>query len=104
MSGRYFEFLGVHPALGRGFTSADDYAEAPYAVISYNYWQRRFNGSPEVVGKTFALRKAVLTIIGVAPAGFVGETASQQPDFWLPLRMQPLRDPRRRSAARYASG
>jgi len=90
VSGGYFEFLGVHPALGRGFTSADDYAEAPYAVISYNYWQRRFNANPDVVGKTFRLRKAVLTIVGVAPAGFVGETVGQQPDFWLPLRMQPL--------------
>ena len=90
VSGGYFEFLGVHPALGRGFTSADDYTEAPYAVISYNYWQRRFNGSPDVVGKTFSLRKAVLTIIGVAPAGFIGETIGQQPDLWLPLRMQPV--------------
>jgi putative ABC transport system permease protein len=90
VSGGYFEFLGVHPALGRGFTSADDYAEAPYAVISYNYWQRRFGGSPDVVGKTFSLRKAVLTIIGIAPAGFIGETVGQQPDLWLPLRMQPL--------------
>jgi predicted permease len=90
VSGGYFEFLGVHPALGRAFTSADDLAEAPYAVISYNYWQRRFNGSPGVVGKTFTLRKAVLTIIGVAPAGFIGETVGQQPDLWLPLRMQPL--------------
>ncbi len=103
VSGGYFEFLGVHPALGRGFTSADDYAAAPYAVISYNYWQRRFNGSPDVVGKTFTLRKAVLTIIGVAPAGFIGETVGQQPDFWLPLRMQPIVIPGPGSAARYAS-
>ncbi len=90
VSGGYFEFLGVHPALARGFTLADDYAQAPYAVISYNYWQRRFNGSPDVVGKIFTLRKAVLTIIGVAPAGFIGETVGQQPDLWLPLRLQPL--------------
>jgi len=90
VSGGYFEFLGVHPALGRGFTPADDHAEAPYAVISYNYWQRRFNGSTDVVGKTFTLRKAVLTMIGVAPPGFVGETVGQQPDLWLPLGMQPL--------------
>ena len=93
VSGGYFEFLGVQPVLGRGFTSTDDYTEAPYAVISYNYWQRRFNGSPDVVGKTFTLRKAVLTIIGVAPAGFIGETVGQQPDFWLPLRMQPITIP-----------
>src|SRR5260221_8878925 len=61
----------------------------PYAMISYNYWQRRFGGRRDVVGKTFPLRKAALTIIGVAPPGFVGETSGQQPDMWLPLRMQP---------------
>ena len=42
-----------------------------------------------MLGKTFTLRKAALTIIGVAPPGFIGETSGQQPDLWLPLRMQP---------------
>ena len=64
-------------------------AETPTAVISYNYWQRRFGGRPDVLGKTLTLRKAALTIIGVAPPGFIGETSGQQPDLWLPLRMQP---------------
>ena len=71
------------------FTTAEDRAETPSAVISYNYWQRRFGGRPDVLGKTVTLRKAALTIIGVAPPGFIGETSGQQPDLWLPLRMQP---------------
>jgi hypothetical protein len=41
------------------------------------------------LGKTFAIRKAPLTIIGVAPAGFIGETVDEQPDFWLPMHVQP---------------
>lgn len=89
VSGGYFDVLGVSPALGRGFTPADDHGEAPYAVISYNYWQRRFGGRPDILGKTFTLRNAVLTIIGVAPPGFLGETVGQEPDLWMPLGMQP---------------
>lgn len=102
VSGGYFQVLGVGPALGRVFTAEDDRAALPHAVISYDYWQRRFGGSVDVLGKTIAiatlkafsapmiLPKASLTIIGVAPRGFIGETAGQQPDIWIPLRMQPV--------------
>ena len=89
VSGSYFETLGIEAAMGRVFTSADDRADSPSAVIGYGYWQRRFAGR-NVLGQSFTLRNAVLTIIGVAPRGFIGETAGQEPDFWLPLRMQPL--------------
>jgi len=89
VSGGFFQVLGVHAAVGRLFTAAEDRAETPYAVIGYNYWQRRFGGRPDVLGKTLSLRNAVLTIIGVAPSGFIGETSGQQPDLWLPLRLQP---------------
>ena len=84
-----FRSCGVRPAIGRLFTAADDRAEAPYAVISYSYWQRRFGGRPDVLGRTITLRKVALTIIGVTPLGFIGETSGQQPDLWLPLRLQP---------------
>lgn len=89
VSGGFFEVLGVGPAIGRVFTTAEDRAETPSAVISYTYWQRRFAGCPDVLGKALTVRKAALTIIGVAPRGFVGETSGQQPDLWLPLRLQP---------------
>jgi predicted permease len=89
VSGGFFQVLGVSAAIGRVFTAAEDRVESPYAVISYNYWQRRFGGRPDVLGMTLTLPKAVLTIIGVAPPGFIGETSGQQPDLWLPLLMQP---------------
>jgi predicted permease len=76
--------------IGRTFTASDDHTDAPYAVISYPFWLRRFAGRPDVLGKTFMLRKARLTVIGVAPKGFIGETSGQQPDLWIPLRMQTL--------------
>ncbi|OLC80890.1 MAG: hypothetical protein AUH72_10835 [Acidobacteria bacterium 13_1_40CM_4_65_8] len=89
VSGGFFQVLGVDPAIGRLFTVAEDRTDAPDAVISYTYWQRRFGGRPDVLGRPLTIRKAVLTIVGVAPRGFIGETSGQQPDLWLPLRMQP---------------
>jgi predicted permease len=88
VSGEFFQVLGVSPAIGRVFTAEDDRAALPHAVISYNYWQHRFGGRADVLGKTLTLPKTTLTIIGVAPRGFIGETAGQQPDLWIPLRMQ----------------
>ena len=95
VSGGFFQVLGVRPAIGRLFTPAEDRVETPYAVISHSYWQRRFGGRPEIVGTTMTIRKAALTVIGVTPRGFIGETHGQQPDFWLPLRMQPVLIPGR---------
>jgi predicted permease len=88
VSGRFFEVLGVGAAIGRVFTSAEDRVPTPTAVISHSYWQRRFGGRADVLGKTLGMRGAALTIIGVAPRGFVGESSGQQPDVWVPLGMQ----------------
>src|SRR6185295_2020271 len=88
VSGGFFEVLGAHPEIGRLFTTEDDRTASPTAVISYNYWQRRFGGRADVLGKTLTVRKAILTIIGVAQRDFIGETNGQRPDLWMPLRMQ----------------
>jgi predicted permease len=87
VSGAFFETLGVSPAMGRLFTANDDGADSRSVVISYPYWQR-LGGRPDVLGKTLFIRGAALTIIGVAPRGFIGETHGQQPDMWAPLRLQ----------------
>jgi predicted permease len=81
--------LGVRPAIGRLSTVSEDHGEGASAVISYAYWQRRFGGRPEALGQTLSVRNTPVTIVGVTPAGFVGETSGQQPDLWLPLRLQP---------------
>ncbi len=93
VSGGFFELLGVHPFLGQLFTAADDRTLQPTVVISYNYWQHRFGGRPDVLGKTVAVGPAETTIIGVTPPSFIGETSGQQPDVWLPLRLQPVVSP-----------
>jgi predicted permease len=88
VSGTYFQVLGANPAAGRVFTADADRAEMPEAVISHSFWQRRFGGRDDVIGRTLTIRNATLTIVGVMAPAFVGETSGQLPDLWVPLRMQ----------------
>lgn len=86
VSREYWNVLQVSTAIGRGFEPAP----APVAVLSHPYWKRRFHSDPGVLGKSIQIRKAMVTIAGVAPPDFFGETAGQQPDIWTPLDLQPL--------------
>jgi predicted permease len=90
VSGEYFNVLGVHAILGRTFTADDERGpgSAPYAVISHAYWQRRFAGAPSVLGSRVRIAAADLQIVGVAPAGFLGESVGEAPDVWIPVAMQ----------------
>jgi putative ABC transport system permease protein len=92
VSAEFFDVLGVKPFLGQFFSPFD--RAAPAAVLSYRYWQQRFGASPEVRGQALVVEKTPLTIIGVAPPGFIGETSGQQPDLWLPLPIQPTLFPK----------
>ncbi len=67
-----FQYMGVTPLLGRGFTDADAPGgnAAPVAVLSYLFWQRQFGGSRDVVGKTIELDHQIFTVIGVVPPRF----------------------------------
>ena len=87
VSDEFFQVLGARAAVGRFFTTGQT---EPVVVISHDYWQRRFAGRPDVLGRTLTVRQAAFNIIGIAPSGFIGETAGQHPDLWLPLRAQPL--------------
>jgi predicted permease len=89
VSGTFFDVLGVRPALGRLFGNLEDSGEPASAVISHSYWRRRFNSRPDAIGRTLIVRDTPVTIVGVTPPEFVGETGGQQPDMWLPLRLQP---------------
>jgi predicted permease len=91
VSGNYFTTLGVPAAFGRTLLRADDRRPAgePVAVLSDTYWTRRFGRDPSVIGRSFRLRTAVFTIVGIAPRGFLGETMGEAVDIWLPLSAQP---------------
>jgi predicted permease len=94
VSDNYFSVLGVEALRGRTFGSANkaELAASPSVLISENYWQKRFEGDPAILGKPVRLNGAAFTIIGVAPHNFVG-TFVAAPDFWLPLSLEPLIHP-----------
>lgn len=89
VSSGYFETLGVPAMIGRTRGPAES-PEAPLAVISHDFWQRRLGGRESAIGVQIAFRKASFTVIGVMPPSFFGETVGDQPDVWLPLELQPL--------------
>jgi predicted permease len=90
VSGNYFELLGVRAILGRTLAAEDDRSETlPAMVVSYAYWKRRFNSDTSLVGKVLEINDLPLTIVGVAPPEFFGESFNSIPDFWLPISMQP---------------
>ncbi len=91
VSEEYFSVLGVEPTIGRFFNSQDATGpdRDPYAVISYDFWQKRFGGKTDVLGTPIKLNNTILTVVGVAASGFKGETVGENPDFWIPMMMQP---------------
>jgi predicted permease len=86
VSGTFFSGLGVNLPLGRGFSEDDEIHHAPVAVISYNYWTRRFARDREVLGKTLYVNAVPMTIVGVAARGFEGVEPGGSTDFWIPLQ------------------
>ena len=90
VSANYFDAIGVRPVLGRGFEVGEDVGRNshPVTVISYQMWQDRFHGDPNVVGKTQVLAGLPHTIVGVAPNGFYGTFVGYAFQFWVPASMQ----------------
>ena len=86
VSGTFFSGLGVNLPLGRGFSEQDETNHAPIAVISYNYWTRRFARNPDVLGKTLFVNGVPMTIVGVSAEGFEGVEGAGSTDFWIPLQ------------------
>ena len=89
VSGWMFHSFGIRPALGRVFTENDDLAPGahPYAVLSYEYWKRRFAEDPSVLGRTFRTGSDVYQIIGVAEGPFTGTEPGRATDIFLPTMM-----------------
>ena len=92
VSANYFDVIGIHPILGRGFEPGEDTgANAhPVVVISYQLWKGRFKGDPNIIGKTERLDGVHHTIIGVAPEGFYGTFVGWAMQFWVPASMEQL--------------
>jgi predicted permease len=117
VSGEYFDTMGVRPELGRMFVR-DDEPSAPaansaggnspsgssggdgssaassaaghsVAVISYDFWQRKFNGATDVLGRTLQINQLLFTIVGVSDRRFRGDWVGHATDVWFPYTMQP---------------
>jgi len=90
VSGNYFSFLGVTPALGRILAESDDTSPGsnPVAVASYSWFQHHFSGSPTGIGKPISIEGHIYTLIGVAQPGFFGTSVGEAPDLWIPLSME----------------
>src|ERR1700689_3452332 len=83
----FFSTLGLQPALGSLiFPGEPDKSPAPPAVIiSYPYWQRRFAGDPNIIGKNVTVNGKPLTIVGVSPKGFFGPYTPAEISVFLPF-------------------
>jgi predicted permease len=92
VSANYFDAIGVHPILGRGFEPGEDSGSSahPVTVISYQLWRGRFKGDPQIIGKTQRLDGVLHTIIGVAPEGFYGTFVGWAMQFWVPASMEQI--------------
>jgi len=89
VSGWMWESFGLHPALGRLFTQQDDKTPGahPVAVLSYDYWSRRFGRDPQVIGRTLRIGDQLLEIVGVGPKTFTGTEPGTITEIFLPTMM-----------------
>jgi len=91
VSGWMFGTFGLRPALGRLLTENDDLKPhaSPYAVLSYDYWTRRFARDPKIIGRTFRMSDDLYEIVGVGPAPFTGTETGTVTDVFVPAMMYP---------------
>jgi putative ABC transport system permease protein len=77
--------LQVPPRLGRSFTSDDDQPGSPRrAILTHGYWQRRFGGTSDVVGRSLTINGTPYEVIGILPSSF--KFLHTDPALLLPLR------------------
>jgi predicted permease len=95
VSGNYFDVLGVKAIKGRTFLPEEDKRPLshPVAVLSYNSWQKRFGGDPDLVGKDVLLNNHQFRVIGITPEGFKGTEMVYTPEIWLPAAMMAWVEP-----------
>src|SRR5262245_12848688 len=92
VDGHFFSTLGVRAFGGRLLTAEDDQpAAAPVVVLSHRVWQSVYASDASVPGSTFVVDGHPMTVVGIAPPGFFGETLeSDPPDLWIPVQLEPL--------------
>ncbi len=94
VSDNFFFALGVKPLLGRLLSSRDnDPGTESVTVMTYAWWQRHFDGNPDVLGQSILYNGYDFTIVGVLPRGFVGIRPEDETPFYVPMSAQPQLEP-----------
>lgn len=91
VSGNYFSALGMRPVVGRWIRpeEAERPGADPVVVISYDYWQTRFQGAPEALGQKLRVNDHNLVVVGIAPSGFQGTLVPLKFELWAPATLAP---------------
>ena len=91
VTGSFFGVLGITPELGRFIQPSDGEAPGadPVIVLSHAYWKQHFDGDPGIIGKRVLVNGHPVTIVGVAPEGFLGVSSVMRAAAFLPLGMAP---------------
>jgi len=94
VSENYFQVLGVNAVRGRTFLPGEDNVPGapPVAMLSENFFERRFGSDPALVGRTIKLNNASFTVVGITPRNSMG-VDENVPDVWLPIAAQALVEP-----------
>jgi hypothetical protein len=87
VTGNFFSGLGLQPVAGRLFLPSEGevIGSDPVIVLDYNYWQQRFGGDPNIVGRAVTFDGHPMTVVGVAPKGFGGLQSFVSMAAYLPL-------------------
>ena len=86
VSWNFFDALGIHPLIGRGFVAGDEKSFEPQvAILGNGIWKRDFGGDPEIIGRKVALDGQNITVIGVLPVDIPSLSLAE---VWQPLPME----------------
>jgi predicted permease len=87
VSWNYFDLLGIKPVVGRFFRPEEEARPdaVPFVVLGYSLWKTRYGADPAIVGKSIEIARHPVTVIGVAPEGFIGAMPSMRQDAWVTL-------------------
>jgi predicted permease len=87
VSSNYFDVLGIKPVLGRFFLTEEETHPdgVPSVVLGYSLWKTHYAKDPAIVGKSIEISRHTVTVIGVAPEGFVGAAPGLRDDLWVAL-------------------
>ncbi len=91
VSADFFPLLGVKPELGRNFGPEEEQVGRDHVVVlTHAFWQRRFGGDRNIVGRSLTIDNEPFTIIGVLPASFrFSRVLNAELELWMPISFTP---------------